>query len=199
MGFSVQLALLRGRPSEATLDRWAGTALARLEIVRHPVLAAAGREDEDAAPFTTVFLSRQSVGVEVPQVEAPQGRVHDLPALPAGASDEDVDPFLLTIALLAHAEGVEAAFLVDSSISDCGALFACGKPFVRWDPDSDSGDQDEGRQRADVLLRSVFGDGAPELEELTWLGPGPTFWRRRLPVAARPSIGGHFRRVKKPG
>ncbi len=193
MGFSVQLTLLRGRPPDADLERWAGRAMARLEIARFPLLAAAGRVDEDAAPFTVVFLSRLTAGLEVPQLEPASGRVHDLPLLPGGLS-EDVDPFLLSLALVAQADGVDAAFLVDSSISDCGSLVVAGKPVVQWDEDS----ADEGRERADGLIRTIFGEGAPDMEELTWLGPAPSFWQRRLPVAARPSAGGLFRRVRKP-
>ena len=192
MGFSVQLAVVRGRPPDADLDRWASTALARLEVVRSPLLVASARADGSAPSFTVVFLSREDAGLEVPQLEAPERR-HDLPAVPADALTEDVDPFLLTIALLAQADGVDAAYLSDSSISDCGALIVTGKPVVRWDGDS----ADEQRERGDGLLRALFGDQAPDLEELTWLGPAPTHWQRRLPVAARPSAGGLFRRVRK--
>ena len=192
MGFSVQQAVLRGRPSDADLERIARRALARLEVVRTPLLVAAGRTDAAAAPFTVVFLSRGDVGLEVPLLEAPARR-HDLPAVPVDAVAEDVDPFLLSIALVAQSEGIDAAYLSDSSISDGGALVVAGKPVIRWDADS----ADEQRERADDLLRAVFGDQAPDLEELTWLGLAASHWQRRLPVAARPSAGGLFRRVKK--
>lgn len=193
MGFSVQLALLRGRPPGADLERWVGTAMPRLQTARFPLLVAAGRIDEDAAPFTFVFFARLTEGAEAPPLEPAAGPVHDLPVLPGDLSD-DVDPFLLTLALLAQADGVDAAFLVDSSISDCGSLVVASKPVVQWDADS----ADEGRERAEGLLRAVFGDRAPDLEELTWLGPAASFWQRRMPVAPRPSASGLFRRLRKP-
>jgi hypothetical protein len=189
VGFSVQTVVVRGRPSDEQLDRWATRALARLDTVRFPVLCAAGRVDAGAKPFTVIEFRRLEVGVEVPQLGAASGPVHDLPALPA---HDFVDAFLMTIALVAKADGVDAVYLSDSSISDAGCLVLPGGSITTWNDET----CDEGRDVAEQTLAKLFGEGAPELEELTWLGSGAPFFQRRLPVAARPSAGGLWRRVK---
>lgn len=99
-----------------------------------------------------------------------------LPALPPDREVGAVDPFLLTIAFLARGDGVDAAYLEDSSISEHGRLIVPGGSTVSWDEET----CDDGRVEADALLRSVFGETVPDTNELDWVGAEATYWSRCL-------------------
>lgn len=171
MGFSVQLVLVRGRPDEVTLARWATTARPRRPN-RGPVLAAAPAW---SGSFSLLYFD--AVKKEAPMLEPMTVERAGLPSLPADELIGEADRFLLTIALLAREDGVDAAYLGDSSISDCGQLIVAGGQSLSWDADT----CEAGRAEADALLQSVFGETVPDVDELDWVGADTEYWSRRLP------------------
>ena len=108
-------------------------------------------------------------------------RLPPLPVDRAGADAVQRNAFLLTLALLAKAEGHDSAFFADGSVSDSGCLFVPGGDAIIW---SDV-DCDAQRERADEVLRKTFAPIGPDLEELQWVGPGDAFWSRPLVEAGR--------------
>lgn len=169
MGFSVQLVLMRGRPVDSMLTTWACTASARRHH-RGPVLCAAPTW---SGSFTLLFFDVTKR--EAPALEVCHG-LPPLPSLPPSPGVDEADPFLLTLACLASAERIDAAYLQDSSISDCGQLIVPGHGTHWWNAES----CDVERAAADTLLTTVFGPGAPDLDELDWGGGDTPYWARRL-------------------
>ena len=169
MGFSVQLTLVQGKPDVAAITRWANAVRSR-PAMRGPVLCAAA----DWSGACTVLFFDVTRGEAPPLEPAEHPRV--LPPLPADFAVGEADQFLTTLALVAHEEQVAAAYLGDSSISDCGQLFVPGGRSVRWDETS----CDEGRAEADVVLKELFGAQGPSIDDLDWAGADQPFWQRRL-------------------
>lgn len=107
-----------------------------------------------------------------------------LPRLPSGPVGEDAarrNAFLLSLALLAKADGFGAAFFADGSVSDSGCLLVAGGEALHWT----EADCELQRERADALLRSTFPGVGPDLEELQSLGPGEPYWSRPLVASGR--------------
>jgi hypothetical protein len=107
-----------------------------------------------------------------------------LPRLPSDRVGEDAakrNPFLLSLALIAKAEGFDSAFFADGSVSDSGCLLIAGGEALNWT----DADCDLQRDRANELLGSAFSGVGPDLNELQWLGPGEPFWSRPLVASGR--------------
>jgi hypothetical protein len=169
MGFSIQLALVGGRLDAARLARWVHAARPR-RAMRGPVLTA------EAWGEVTVLYFNVSKKVATP-VEAPSFPLPPLPAVSSEARGGETDVFVLGLAELAHAEGLPALYVMDSSISECGHVIVPGRDGVSWTADT----QELGRERAAQLIREVLGEGAPELADLQWGGGGESYWERQIP------------------
>jgi hypothetical protein len=158
------------RPEEFTL-LWATT---------QSVVAAPDRSLMSFAPFLRIFGPSSADPCAWAVLPDSQG----LPRLPSDPVGEDAakrNAFLLSLALIAQAEGFDSAFFADGSVSDSGCLIIAGGEALNWT----DADCDLQRDRANELLRSTFSAVGPDLNELQWLGPGEPFWSRPLVASGR--------------